>query len=150
MKLSNEMTLKFKAVSENESFARVCVSAFLASANPSIDELGDIKTAVSEAVTNCVVHAYPKFNKGDIEIYCSLNDNQVYISITDFGCGIEDIEKAKQPFYTSKPDKERSGMGFTVMEGFMDKLVITSKINKGTKIEMFKNLGECQSVAFGG
>ena len=88
----NEMNLKFKALSENESFARVCVSAFLASANPSIDELGDIKTAVSEAVTNCVVHAYPKNNDGEIEIYCCIKSNEIYISITDWGCGIENIE----------------------------------------------------------
>lgn len=145
----NEMKLKFKAISENESFARVCVSAFLATADPTIDELGDIKTAVSEAVTNCVVHAYPDSIKGEIEMYVSIEDRDVYISVTDFGVGIEDIQKAKQPFYTSKPSNERSGMGFTVMEGFMDKLTIESVVGKGTKIEMFKSLGECSSIACG-
>ena len=145
---NNEMTLRFKSVSENESFARVCISAFLASCNPTIDELGDIKTAVSEAVTNCVVHAYEE-NVGEIELYASIKGSSIYISITDFGIGIEDINKAKEPFYTSKPSKERSGMGFTVMEGFMDEVNVTSIVGKGTKIEMYKTLGNNQNIACG-
>jgi len=149
MKEENQMVLKFKALSENEGFARICVSAFLASYNPTVDELGDIKTAVSEAVTNCVVHAYPN-KKGDITINVNVLNNQVYISVEDYGCGIEDVDKAKQPFYTSKPDKERSGMGFTVMEGFMDKVNIISILGQGTKVEMYKYIGECAKVAFGG
>ncbi len=140
--ITNEMKLRFKALSSNESFARVCVSAFIASANPTLDELGDIKTAVSEAVTNCVVHAYPKQELGDIELYASIDNNKIYISVTDYGCGISDIEKAKQPFFTSKPSCGRSGMGFTVMEGFMDELIVTSEVNNGTKVEMTKVLGE--------
>ena len=146
---NNEMTLKFKALSENESFARVCIASFLASVNPTIDELSDIKTAVSEAVTNCVVHAYPNVVGGEIEMNAKVVDNSVYISITDKGIGIEDINKAKQPFYTTKQTSERSGMGFTVMEGFVDKLVITSEKNKGTKIEMYKTLNKIGEVAFG-
>ena len=147
--ISNEMKLRFKAISSNESFARVCISAFLASANPSLDELGDIKTAVSEAVTNCVVHAYPKGEVGDIELYASIDNSNIYISITDFGCGIDNIEQAKQPFFTTKPTGERSGMGFTVMEGFMDDLIVTSDRNSGTKVEMTKVLGDIQEVSCG-
>ncbi len=146
----NEMTVKFKAISANESFARVCIAAFLSEYNPTIDEIGDIKTAISEAVTNCVVHAYPKGVIGDVEMYVQVNNGEVYISITDNGVGIEDIEQAKQPFYTTKPNSERSGMGFTVMEGFMDTLAIMSTPNKGVKVEMTKKLGEDSKVSFGG
>jgi len=145
---NNEMLLKFKATSENESFARICISAFVASANPTMDEIGDIKTAVSEAVTNCVVHAYDN-EVGDIEMYACINGDNIYISITDKGIGIEDINKAKEPFYTSKPSKERSGMGFTVMESFMDEVKISSQKGKGTKVEMYKSLGKDQNIACG-
>ena len=146
----NEMSVKFKAISANEGFARVCIAAFLSEYNPTIDEIGDIKTAISEAVTNCVVHAYPKGVIGDVEMYVQVNNGEVYISISDNGIGIDDIEQAKQPFYTSKPNSDRSGMGFTVMEGFMDTLSITSGHNKGVKVEMTKRLGEGSNVAFGG
>ncbi len=142
------MSVRFKALSENESFARICVAGFCASINPTIDEINDIKTAVSEAVTNCIVHAYPN-SVGDVVIDVKLTEKDVYISITDFGIGIDDISKAKQPFYTSKPNDERSGMGFTVMEGFMDCLEVTSKPNKGVVVTMRKKVGEC-SVAIGG
>lgn len=148
MKYCNEMSVRFKALSENESFARICVAGFCASINPTIDEINDIKTAVSEAVTNCIVHAYPN-SVGDVVIDVKLTEKDVYISITDFGIGIDDISKAKQPFYTSKPNDERSGMGFTVMEGFMDCLEVTSKPNKGVVVTMRKKVGEC-SVAIGG
>ncbi len=147
MNYQNEMKVKFKAISENESFARICVAGFCASVNPTIDEINDIKTAVSEAVTNCVVHAYPK-EKGNIEITTKITNSEVYITITDSGVGIADIEKAREPFYSSLADKERSGMGFTVMEGFMDKVIVESKIGKGTKITLIKQLGEC-SIAVG-
>lgn len=147
--LNNEMKVKFKAIKENEGFARLCVASFCAIYNPTVDELGDIKTAISEAVTNCIVHAYP-FSKGDIEIVVKIfNNNEIYITVTDFGVGIENIEQAKQPFYTSKPEMERSGMGFTVMEGFMDNLTVKSEINKGTIITMTKKLGD-YSIAVGG
>ncbi len=146
---NNEMKLRFKAVSENEAFARLCISAFLATSNPTIDEIGDIKTAVSEAVTNCVVHAYVGDIVGDIEMSAVIQGQDVYISITDFGIGIEDITKAKEPFYTSKPSAERSGMGFTVMESFMDNVEITSTKDKGTRIQMYKKLGTDQNIACG-
>ena len=148
MNYNNELFLKFKSLSENEGFARASVASFCLPLNPSIEVITDIKTAVSEAVTNCVVHAYPNMI-GDIEIYVKLTENQIYISIKDYGVGIEDILKAKEPFYTSKPDSERSGMGFTVMESFMDNVTIKSQINKGTEIILIKNL-EDNVLAVGG
>lgn len=145
--ITNELTLKVKAVSENEAFVRLAVASFCALANPTIDELGDIKTTISEAFTNCVVHAYPK-SAGDVEIFVRLDFDQIYITVTDFGVGIQDIGKAKQPFYTSKPNSERSGMGFTVMEGFMDSLDVESSLDNGVKLKMTKKRG--YGVAVGG
>jgi len=145
---NNKMTIRFKAISQNEAFARMCVVSFLAANNPTIDELGDIKTAVSEAVTNCVVHAYPNIINGEIEMSVVVNKNNVYISIADFGIGIEDIDKAREPFFTTKATTERSGMGFTVMEGFMDEVKVFSVKGKGTKIEMYKSLQNSQKLAF--
>ena len=116
--------------------------------NPSVEVITDIKTAVSEAVTNCVVHAYPN-TVGKIEILVKLTQNEIYISVKDFGVGIEDVIKAKEPFYTSKPESERSGMGFTVMESFMDNVTVTSKINVGTEVVLIKKLEEV-SEAVGG
>lgn len=146
--MKNEMKVKFTAIKENESFARTCVASFIANYNPTIEELGDIKTAISEAVTNSIVHAYPN-SVGEVEIYASVNDNDIYITVTDFGIGIDNIEQAKQPFFTSKPDMERSGMGFTVMEGFMDSLAVESAKNNGVKVIMTKKLGD-YSIAVGG
>jgi len=148
MSYKNKMKLRFLAISENESFARVCVSSFCSVLNPTLDELTDIKTAVSEAVTNSVVHAYPD-KKGDIEISAEICDNEVYITVTDYGVGIPDIEKAREPFYTTNPTKERSGMGFTVMEGFMDKVIIESTKGMGTSITLIKRFGDVE-VAIGG
>lgn len=144
----NEMRVRFTAVKENESFARMCVAGFVANSNPTIEELGDIKTAISEAVTNSIVHAYP-YKAGEVEIYVKVLNGEIYITVTDFGIGIENVEQAKQPFYTSKPDMERSGMGFTVMEGFMDSLSVESQPNKGVKITMTKKLGD-YGIAVGG
>jgi len=143
----NELNLKIKALPENEAFVRLAVASFCALTNPSVEELGDIKTAVSEAFTNCVVHAYPN-QKGDVEINVKLTMDEIYITITDFGIGIEDVNKAKQPFYTSKPNSERSGMGFTVMEGFMDSLDVKSSPNKGVTVTMSKK--KDYGVAVGG
>ena len=148
MEYNNELNIKFLSLSENESFARSCVASFCLPINPSIEIITDIKTAVSEAVTNCVVHAYPN-NVGVIEINVKLNSNSIYISIKDYGVGIEDIIKAKEPFYTSKPNSERSGMGFTVMESFMDSVSVTSKLNGGTEVVLIKNLEESK-LAVGG
>ena len=146
--INNEMKVRFRAIKENESFARMCVASFCAIANPTIEELGDIKTAISEAVTNSIVHAYPT-TAGDVEIYVKIMANDIYITVTDFGIGIDNIEQAKQPFFTSKPDMERSGMGFTVMEGFMDSLAVESQQSGGVKVIMTKKLGD-YGLAVGG
>lgn len=137
-KIINEMTLKFKALSVNEAFARACVSAFCVQAEPSLDDITDIKTAVSEAVTNCVVHAYPKNRTGEILINVYLYEDSVTIKISDEGIGIKDINQAREPFYTTKPDEERSGMGFTVMESFMDNLEVYQNENKGLTVVLEK------------
>lgn len=133
----NEMSLKFSALSENEGFARLAVASFCSNKINEIETISDIKTAVSEAVTNSIVHGYENKN-GEIEINCKISDEEVLLEIIDFGIGIENIEQAKKPFYTSKPDKERSGMGFTVMEGFMDEVDVESIVNKGTKVILKK------------
>ena len=139
MEYRNELSLSFLSLSENEGFARSCVASFCLPLNPSIELITDIKTAVSEAVTNCVVHAYPN-SVGNIEINVKLSSNEIYISVKDFGVGIHDVNRAKEPFYTSKPNSERSGMGFTVMESFMDKLIVNSYLNKGTEVILIKKL----------
>lgn len=139
MKYSNFMEVSFKALSVNEGFARVCVAAFCVQLNPSVDEITDIKTAVSEAVTNCVVHAYPTAVKGDVILRCELEDDLVTITVVDKGVGIKDVEKAREPFYTSKPSAERSGMGFTVMESFMDDVQVISN-SFGTRVRMTKKI----------
>lgn len=134
----NEMKLTIPSKSQNEAFARVTVAAFAAQLDPTIEELSDVKTAVSEAVTNAIIHGYD--NKlGTIIIKAEIYGDMLTVEIEDFGKGIEDIEMAKQPLYTSKPELERSGMGFTVMESFMDSLSVESKINSGTKIIMTKS-----------
>lgn len=139
MNYSNFMEVSFKALSVNEGFARVCVAAFCVQLNPSVDEITDIKTAVSEAVTNCVVHAYPTAVKGDVILRCELEDDLVTITVVDKGVGIKDVEKAREPFYTSKPSAERSGMGFTVMESFMDDVQVISN-SFGTRVRMTKKI----------
>jgi stage II sporulation protein AB (anti-sigma F factor) len=135
----NEMELRFKAISINESFARTSVAAFCLMLNPSVEEINDIKTAVSEAVTNCIVHAYPK-KIGDVIINLKIENNIVIIKICDNGIGIEDYEKARQPFYTTKPDEERSGMGFAVMESFMDSLDLSKNGDSGLCVTMTKKI----------
>ena len=139
MKYSNFMEVTFKALSINEGFARVCVASFCVQLNPSVDEITDIKTAVSEAVTNCVVHAYPNAIKGDITLRCELEDDVITITVIDKGVGIKDVEKAREPFYTSKPGEDRSGMGFTVMESFMDEVEVASN-SFGTTVKMTKKI----------
>ncbi|MCQ2564844.1 MAG: anti-sigma F factor [Clostridia bacterium] len=134
----NSMEIKFMALPENEAFARNVVASFVLPLNPSINELEDIKTAVNEAVTNVVVHAYPK-KVGDITMKIKTHGNKINISISDNGVGIKDIERALTPFYTSKPNEERSGMGFTVMESFMDKLEVKNG-KCGLTVNMFKEI----------
>lgn len=133
----NEMSVEFLSKSSNESFARVIVAAFISQIDPTVEEIADVKTSVSEAVTNSVIHGYEN-SKGYIKIKSTLYENAVEIFIMDEGRGIENIELARQPLYTSKPEMERSGMGFTVMESFMDSIEINTEINKGTTIRMYK------------
>ncbi|MBQ8908979.1 MAG: anti-sigma F factor [Clostridia bacterium] len=139
MNKTNFMEVTFKALSVNEGFARVAVAGFCLPLNPSIDELGDIKTAVSEAVTNCVVHAYPKGN-GMVTVRCELENDEVKIVVKDSGIGIKDIERAREPFFTTKPDEERSGMGFAVMESFMDRIEVKPNENSGLVVTMYKRI----------
>lgn len=137
-KVINRMQLKLPALSANEGMARAAVAAFCAQLDPSALEIADIKCAVSEAVTNCIVHAY-RHTKGDIYITVSLLEGRIAkIEIRDRGCGIEDVACARQPLFTTDAAGERSGMGFTVMESFTDKLAVTSKEGKGTRVVMFK------------
>ncbi len=133
----NEMKLEFTSKSNNEAFARITVAAFASQLDPTIEELADIKTAVSEAVTNCIIHAY-EGKEGIIKILCQVFAGSIQIEISDTGKGIEDIETAKQPLYTSKPNLERSGMGFTIMESFMDEMKVESIVGLGTKVTMKK------------
>ena len=137
--MKNSMKLKFSAISINESFARLAVASFCANEKLTVEEISDIKTAVSEAVTNSIVHGYNGMT-GEIEIECNIFNDYIEIIIIDHGVGIDDIEQAMKPFYTTKPDAERSGMGFTVMEGFMDKLEVESSKGIGTKVKFIKNL----------
>ncbi len=139
MQLINEMKLEFMSKSNNEAFGRVVAAAFASQLDPTIEELADIKTAVSEAVTNSIIHGYEN-DLGVVEMHCRLFEEGIEIIISDRGKGIEDVELARQPLYTSKPDMERSGMGFTVMESFMDGVEIASELNKGTTVTMFKKL----------
>lgn len=139
MSYINEMSLKFSSLSENEAFARLTVANFCTAKFNNIEDIADIKTAVSEAVTNAIVHGYSG-SSGEIEVNCKLTSDDVVIKIIDNGVGIEDITMAMKPFYTSKPEMERSGMGFTVMEGFMDKIVVESVKNKGTTVTLIKKI----------
>ena len=135
----NSMKLEFLSKSTNEGFARVAVASFVSQLDPTVEELSEIKTAVSEAVTNAIVHGYED-RLGVVTISVSIKGDMVTIQIKDKGKGIEDIERAKEPLFTSKPDLERSGMGFTVMESFMDRLVVKSIVGKGTTVTMAKRI----------
>lgn len=135
----NEMKLEFLSKSNNEAFARISVAAFASQLDPTLEELADIKTAVSEAVTNCIIHGYED-TEGIVKIECKMYDNTIEIEISDSGKGIEDIKTAREPLYTSKPNLERSGMGFTIMESFMDDMKVESILGMGTKITMKKTI----------
>lgn len=141
----NEMKLEFVSKSNNEAFARITVAAFAAQLDPTIEEISDIKTAVSEAVTNCIIHGYEN-KEGIIKIECKLSKNIIIIEISDTGKGIENIEIAKEPLYTSKPDLERSGMGFTIMESFMEDVKVESILGLGTKVTMKKTIKSKESI----
>lgn len=143
--MNNNMKLEFLSISENESFARCAISAFVSQLNPTLDELEDIKAAVSEAVTNIVVHAYSD-KTGTVYITCELCDNTAVITIKDTGCGIENIELARTPLYTVSRDSERSGLGFTVMETFMDEIEVVSEKGSGTTVTLTKRIGNQKEV----
>jgi len=136
----NKMEVIFESKSENEAFARVVAAAFVARLDPTLEEIADIKTAVSEAVTNAIIHGYNNQPNHKIYMSCQIEDRSIEISIKDEGVGIPDIEKAKEPMYTTKPELERSGMGFIFMEVFMDSLDIISQVDVGTNIIMKKTL----------
>ena len=139
----NHMKLVFDASSCNEAFARISVAAFMTRLNPTVEEVADVKTAVSEAVTNCIIHAYEGMDElceAVVEINCMIEKDEIEIEVKDYGLGIEDISLAMEPLYTSKPQLERSGMGFAFMEAFMDSLEVKSKPGEGTSVRMKKKI----------
>ena len=137
--MRNSATVKFSSLSENEGFARMAAAAFVSPLDPTLETLSDIKTAVSEAVTNAIIHGY-EGSSGIVSMNMSISENIISITVSDKGRGIEDIKKAMTPLYTSKPDMERSGMGFTVLESFMDTLEVNSKPGFGTTVKMTKRI----------
>jgi stage II sporulation protein AB (anti-sigma F factor) len=146
MNASNFMKLQFASRSENESFARVAVAAFVSQLDPTMEELTDIKTVVSEAVTNSIIHAYDNRPDGVVRIEAHIENDELYVMIEDDGNGIEDLELARTPLYTSKPELERSGMGFTIMENFMDRIEVVSIPGSGTKVSMTKRIASKKAL----
>ncbi|NMB35559.1 MAG: anti-sigma F factor [Firmicutes bacterium] len=142
---ANYMLLEIPAQSENESFVRVVVAAFAARLDPTLEEINELKTAVSEAVTNGILHAYD-YGKGVIRIFVSVDNQHLSVEVHDFGKGIADIARAREPLYTEKPELERSGMGFTIMENFMDDLLVESKPGQGTVVKMLKIFGKTAEI----
>lgn len=143
--MENEMKLEFKSKSCNEAFARITVAAFASQLDPTIEEISDIKTAVSEAVTNSIIHGYEN-QEGNIHITCKIEGQVLNVEVIDYGKGIENLEIAKQPLYTTKPELDRSGMGFTIMENFMDKFEVESIVGMGTKVKMQKTIVRKEEV----
>ena len=141
MENTNEMELIFDSRSSNESFARVTVAAFMTSLNPTVEEVSDVKTAVSEAVTNAIIHGYEN-EVHNITIRCRTQEKTLYLEVEDQGRGIEDVEQAMEPLFTTKPELDRSGMGFSFMEAFMDDLEVISAPGKGTCVKMKKVIGK--------
>lgn len=137
--MNNKMTLTFLSISENEAFARNVIASFMLPLNPTLSEISDVKTAVSEAVTNAIVHGYPDA-VGEVELQAEIIDNAIHIIISDSGVGIEDVDRALEPFFTTKSESERSGMGFTIMRSFMDKIDVKSTQNVGTTIKLSKTI----------
>ena len=140
MNSANEMNVEFDSVAKHESFDRVIVASFITSTNPTLEEVSDIKTAVSEAVTNAIIHGYEK-GAGKIWIRTVVEDRSVYIEVRDKGIGIADVKQAMEPLFTTKPEEERSGMGFSFMEAFMDRLEVESAAGEGTVVKMWKEIG---------
>lgn len=143
--MENEMKLEFKSKSCNEAFARITVAAFASQLDPTIEEISDIKTAVSEAVTNSIIHGYEN-QEGNIHIICKIEGQTLDVEVIDYGKGIENLEIAKQPLYTTKPELDRSGMGFTIMENFMDKFEVESIVGMGTKVKMQKTIARKEDL----
>jgi stage II sporulation protein AB (anti-sigma F factor) len=145
--MKNEMFVEFSSISSNESFARVIVGAFIAQLDPTMDELTEIKTVVSEAVTNSIIHGYNNEPNHLISISCSIYDHEIDLTIQDHGIGMNNVEEARQPLYTSKPELERSGMGFTIIESFMDAVDVVSSPGNGTIVNMSKQLSKNKTVS---
>lgn len=157
IEINNEVVIEFDALPSNEAFARMAVVAFVAHYNPTVEEVADIKTAVSEAVTNAIIHGYENYqstgkhgelgkqcreiHSGKVRLHCFIEQDNLHIEVTDWGKGIIDIEQAMEPLFTTKPELERSGMGFAFMEAFMDDLEVESELGKGTRVRMIKKLG---------
>ena len=144
MGITNEMSLVFDGRTCNEGFARVAVAAFVTQLNPTLEEVADIKTAVSEAITNSIIHGY-EYDVKKIRIDCQTESRDFYVTITDYGKGIENVEKAMEPMFTTKPEKDRAGMGFAFMEAFMDELAVESEPGKGCVVRMKKKIGSDSS-----
>lgn len=142
--MENEMKMEFDALSSNEALARIAVAAFMSGLDPTLEEISDVKTAVSEAVTNAIIHGYDGIKGGRVKLHCLIRKDVLHIEVTDTGRGIEDIDKAMEPLFTTKPELNRSGMGFPFMEAFMDDLEVTSRVGEGTIIQMKKKIG-CSS-----
>lgn len=147
--IKNEMKLEFRAVSDNEAFARTAVAAFVAQLNPTLEEISDIKTAVSEAVTNAIIHGYEGEDREEnkVWLHCFIRSDVLEVEVRDCGIGIENIDKAMEPLFTTKPELERSGMGFSFMEAFMDDLEVFSEVGQGTTVHMMKKLGITSWIA---
>lgn len=141
MNSKNNLVVKFPSLSKNEGLARNIVSLFALELNPSISEISDIKTAVSEAVTNCIVHGFPK-EVGEITLKCEIIDDKIHINISDNGVGIKDLKEALEPFYTTQENNEHSGMGFTIMKSFMDEVIVKSEEGNGTEVYMIKKINK--------
>ena len=138
---NNEMEIRFDSRSENEGFARVSVASFLTQLNPTVEEVADLKTAVSEAVTNAIIHGYEQ-RVETVRIHCSIENQLFTVEISDRGKGIANVEKAMEPMFTTKPEDDRSGMGFSFMEAFMDTVEVESKVGEGTSVKMTKTIGK--------
>ncbi|HJC90950.1 anti-sigma F factor [Mediterraneibacter glycyrrhizinilyticus] len=145
MKNTNEMEIRFDSRSVNEGFARVAVASFMTQLNPTVEEVADVKTAVSEAVTNSIIHGYDN-EVHKVSIRCRIEDNVFIVEVCDKGKGIENIEEAMRPMFTTKPEQERSGMGFAFMEAFMDTVEVESEPGKGTKVKMKKTVGKGREI----
>lgn len=137
--MNDEVKVEMYSKAENEALARIIIATFMARLNPTLEEMSDVKTAVSEAVTNSIVHGY-RDEKGKIYLEGKIADKQLEVKIVDWGKGIPDVNQAREPLYTTKPEEERSGMGFTFMEIFMDEVHIDSKVNEGTTVRMIKKI----------